>query len=184
MHAAKRPRLARTLASWPPIQRQFILRAMAESELKSWESTLSAFVSSNQSFQVVPRLPVAKLPAPTAEQAADSEPSPATDGPAAAPLAVRAISVLDSSFNPPTAARAALARASLRRLRSAGGRGGPTALLLPLATANADKPAAPAPLAHRLAMMVRFARHLRRGLLRDAPGAAAAAPAAIDVALT
>ena len=116
------------------------------------------------------------------EQCPAAENPPGRQGDAAG-LNVRSISVLDSSFNPPTAAHAALARASLQRLHSAGH--GPAALLLLLATSNADKPPAPAPLAHRLAMMARFARHLRRGFDDEAAHAAdSCAPAAIDVGLT
>lgn len=153
---------------------------MAESEaleLASWESTLTAFVSSDRPFQVVHRLPVAN-PA-TADPHAGAEQCPAADssagrqGPAGG--SVRSISVLDSSFNPPTAAHAALARASLRRARP----GGPATLLLLLATANADKPLGPASLAHRLAMISRFALQLRRGLLGDPR-----APTSIDIGLT
>lgn len=144
---------------------------MAESELESWESALSAFVSSDAPFQLVHRLRVAKRPA-EAERCHAAEPPTSPD--------VHAITVLDSSFNPPTAAHAALARASLRRLAlSASGR--PIGLLILLAIVNADKPPAPAPLAHRLAMMVRFARQLRQDFL-DAAGPSA--PAVIDVGLT
>ncbi|KAM3478682.1 hypothetical protein MY5147_002071 [Beauveria neobassiana] len=105
--------------------------------------------------------------------------------------------VLDASFNPPTRAHAHMAKAAVHAVleeqraavaeaercaalvgsvASGGGGGGggvavvvrpETRLVLLLAVANADKPAAPAPLEHRLAMIYAFARHLHDDLRRQ-----------------
>ncbi|KAK8148826.1 hypothetical protein G3M48_009036 [Beauveria asiatica] len=102
--------------------------------------------------------------------------------------------VLDASFNPPTRAHAHMAKAAVHAVLEeqraavaeaercaalvgsvAGGGGGgvaaivrpETRLVLLLAVANADKPAAPAPLEHRLAMIYAFAQHLHDDLRRQ-----------------
>ncbi|KID83003.1 Rossmann-like alpha/beta/alpha sandwich fold protein [Metarhizium guizhouense ARSEF 977] len=76
--------------------------------------------------------------------------------------------VLDSSFNPPTRAHAAMASSAVRWA-------GPRArLVLLLAVTNADKALVPAPLAVRLGMMEALARELVRGR----------APLQVDVAVT
>ncbi|OAA69813.1 cytidylyltransferase [Cordyceps fumosorosea ARSEF 2679] len=83
--------------------------------------------------------------------------------------------VLDASFNPPTLAHAHMAKLAVRdvlaeqRAALAGASAAPvvrpqTRLVLLLAVANADKPAAPAPLEHRLAMIYAFARRLQEEL--------------------
>lgn len=69
-----------------------------------------------------------------------------------------ALFVLDSSFNPPTAAHLKIAASALEEARP------PSRLLLLLATQNADKPSKPAWFEDRLVMMTMFAQDLRTHL--------------------
>ncbi|KAJ9160743.1 Nicotinamide mononucleotide adenylyltransferase [Coniochaeta hoffmannii] len=96
--------------------------------------------------------------------------------------------VLDSSFNPPSAAHLRMAReavlAEVEREGSGGKKGGGgVRLLLLLAVKNADKAAKPAGFEQRLAMMWAFARDVRRTLEEGEEGDARTG-VAIDVALT
>ncbi|KAM3511432.1 hypothetical protein MY11210_004924 [Beauveria gryllotalpidicola] len=131
-------------------------------------------------------------PKPTPETEVDEGPAPPEGtfaGARPADLQSRLL-VLDASFNPPTRAHAHMAKAAVHAVLeeqraavaeaercaalvgSVGGGVAPvvrpeTRLVLLLAVANADKPAAPAPLEHRLAMIYAFARHLRDDLQRQ-----------------
>ncbi|KAB5513231.1 hypothetical protein GE09DRAFT_1162840 [Coniochaeta sp. 2T2.1] len=94
--------------------------------------------------------------------------------------------VLDSSFNPPSAAHLRMARdAVLSELKKNGGTAKEdkerekVRLLLLLAVKNADKAAKPAPFEQRLAMMWAFARDVRTSLEETEQGSVN-----IDVALS
>jgi len=106
---------------------------------------------------------------------ADPTPSPPRSRPSR-------LVVLDSSFNPPTAAHLRMAtEAVLLAGRSEAG-GGATRLLLLLAVNNADKAAKPAAFEERLALMWAFARDVPTALEQE--GREGGDGVAIDVALS
>jgi nicotinamide-nucleotide adenylyltransferase len=133
--------------------------------------------------QAAPALP---LPLPSPWTYDDNGDDDAAGGP---------LVVLDSSFNPPTAAHMGMLLHSVRRATAAaaaaaGTKARPRALLL-LALANADKPEAPAPFAQRLGMMHAFAhdalavlageKEKTKDICADETAAAAAAAIEVDV---
>ena len=106
--------------------------------LSYFRNALQAFTSSASSFQVLRSIP-----------SSSTIPRPKT------------LYVLDSSFNPPTAAHLRLAASALV---SADPESSSKRLLLLLAIQNADKAPKPASFEHRLIMMTLFAEDLLRSL--------------------
>lgn len=100
-----------------------------------YASSLKEFLASPRSFEVLDRVPPDGLPANA-----------------------RSLFVLDSSFNPPTAAHLEIASSALQESPHS------SRLLLLLATQNADKPTKPASFEDRLVMMHLFAQELRSHL--------------------
>lgn len=86
--------------------------------------------------------------------------------------------VLDSSFNPPTAAHLKIATSALEDSRQ------PSRLLLLLATQNADKPSKPASFEDRLVMMTMFAQDLRSHLQSQLTSASPGELPEIDIGVT
>lgn len=173
----------------PSIERNMAAHALVPSPHKRlldfFRSALDAFQSSPASFRVVCTLGPRARDGPAAllqhRILATPQPQQPPPGGAAARLVV-----LDSSFNPPSAAHLRMAReavvAELVRTKAwarqreeeeegggagdggGGGGGGGVRLLLLLAVRNADKAAKPAAFEQRLAMMWAFARDVRRAL--------------------
>lgn len=104
-----------------------------------YASVLKNFVASAQTFDVLDTVP------PQSGHQRNAAPS-------------HSLFVLDSSFNPPTAAHLSIATSALEDSRR------PSRLLLLLATQNADKPSKPAWFEDRLVMMTLFAQDLRTHL--------------------
>ncbi|QKX56280.1 uncharacterized protein TRUGW13939_03381 [Talaromyces rugulosus] len=104
-----------------------------------YASVLKNFVASAQTFDILDTVP------PQTGQQRNAAPS-------------HSLFVLDSSFNPPTAAHLSIATSALEESRR------PSRLLLLLATQNADKPSKPAWFEDRLVMMTMFAQDLRTHL--------------------
>ncbi|KAK8913007.1 putative nicotinamide mononucleotide adenylyltransferase [Metarhizium anisopliae] len=119
---------------------------MSTKQTAAWfANALRSFSASGDAFRVLSTVP------------------PRTETPPPPP---DSLIVLDSSFNPPTRAHAAMASSAVRQA-------GPRArLVLLLAVTNADKAPAPAPLEVRLGMMEALAREL------------AVPPVQVDVAVT
>ncbi|MCJ1380575.1 hypothetical protein MMC17_003683 [Xylographa soralifera] len=123
--------------------------------LSYFRNTLQAFTSSSSSLQVLRTIPNSS-----------TNPRPKT------------IYVLDSSFNPPTAAHLRLATSALDSTDS---NSSSKRLLLLLAIQNADKAPKPASFEHRLVMMALFAEDL----LRSLPAKSAKdGSIAVDIAIT
>lgn len=111
--------------------------------LEFFSRSLASFQSSALPFCVICTLP-------------HQRPS-ARPGPRRRKRAASRLIVLDSSFNPPTVAHAAMAREAMNSL---GARARGAILVLLLAVNNADKAPRPASLAVRLGMMEAFGRDL------------------------
>ncbi|KAE9576451.1 Nicotinamide mononucleotide adenylyltransferase [Colletotrichum fructicola] len=109
--------------------------------------SLSSFQSSQDAFRVLCTLPHHR------ENAAPS-PFPSPRRPQ---QPVKRLVVLDSSFNPPTLAHLRMATSALK---TSGGAGAGTRLLLLLAVNNADKAPKPVAFAVRLGLMCAFAEDL------------------------
>ncbi|CRG85382.1 hypothetical protein PISL3812_02462 [Talaromyces islandicus] len=105
-----------------------------------YTAVLKNFVASAQAFDILDTVP------PQSEHQQRNDAS-------------RSLFVLDSSFNPPTAAHLKIAASALEEARPPSSR-----LLLLLATQNADKPSKPAWFEDRLVMMTKFAQDLRTHL--------------------
>ena len=130
-----------------PIDRKLLVEFFSRS--------LSAFQSSNSTFEVL-----CTLPHP--HQHAQPQPGPRR------PDDLRSLIVLDSSFNPPTVAHAQMAKDALRSLSGA-------RIVLLLSVNNADKAPQPASFPQRLGMMA----GLGLELLEEAGG-----DMAVDLAVT
>jgi len=128
--------------------------------LPTLQQSLYAFASSPHTFQILRTLP---------------HPTPKLSSP------LKALYILDSSFNPPT-------RAHLRICTSALLQDKPTAvpkrLLLLLATQNADKAPKPASFEQRLAMMSIFAEELVKDATSSAGGNHSDGDVIVDVGVT
>ncbi|OIW22944.1 hypothetical protein CONLIGDRAFT_637880 [Coniochaeta ligniaria NRRL 30616] len=150
------------------IERNMNARALLPTHkplLDFFRNALTTFQSSSTTFQVVCTLtprPRDNGPAQLLQHRILANPAPSP--PQGAPPA--RLVVLDSSFNPPSAAHLRMAAdAVLAELRSDRTReAGRVRLLLLLAVKNADKAAKPAAFEQRLAMMWAFAKDVRRTL--------------------
>lgn len=128
--------------------------------LPEFESALHAFTSSSSAFRIVR----------TINPAATSSQPPKT------------LYILDSSFNPPSAAHLALATSAVTRpiIKDPN----PHRLLLLFSTHNADKAPSPASFEHRLAMMALFAEDLSADLSKTSSAFLSRKDVAIDIGLT
>lgn len=99
-----------------------------------YASSLREFIASSRTFDILDQIP--------------SEPHNRHN--------TRSLFILDSSFNPPTAAHLDIAATALTEVHPSSSR-----LLLLLATQNADKPSKPASFEDRLVMMHLFAQELQ-----------------------
>jgi nicotinamide-nucleotide adenylyltransferase len=125
-----------------------------------YSSSLKDFIASPRTFEILDRVP--------------TDPSSAS----AHTHSLRSLYVLDSSFNPPSAAHLDIASSALEDSPRT------SRLLLLLATQNADKPAKPASFEDRLLMMTLFAQELRTHLQSSLPSLPAADLPQIDIGVT
>ncbi|KAB5582252.1 hypothetical protein GE09DRAFT_1074247 [Coniochaeta sp. 2T2.1] len=171
------------------IERNMNARALLPTHkplLDFFRTSLSSFQSSSSStpFSVICTLaprPPRDSPAQLLNHRILANPLPSPFPPVVAPP--EKLVVLDSSFNPPSAAHLRMASdAVLFELKNAGTddkEREKVRLLLLLAVKNADKAAKPAPFEQRLAMMWAFARDVRTSLEETEQGGVN-----IDVALS
>lgn len=122
-----------------------------------YASSLKEFIASPRTFEILDRVPTEAL---------------------AQTHSARSLFVLDSSFNPPTAAHLDIASSALQDSPRS------SRLLLLLATQNADKPTKPASFEDRLVMMNLFAQALRTHLESSLPSIASADIPQVDIGVT
>ncbi|KUL83844.1 hypothetical protein ZTR_06558 [Talaromyces verruculosus] len=124
-----------------------------------YASSLKEFISSPRTFEILDRVPTESHERRPAQNA-------------------RSLFILDSSFNPPTAAHLEIASTALEESPHS------SRLLLLLATQNADKPSKPASFEDRLVMMTLFAQELRTHLQSSLPSIPAADLPQVDIGVT
>lgn len=125
--------------------------------LRSFQNSLTSFRASGQSFRILSSHSISSAKSANSHE---SKRQPKT------------LFVLDSSFNPPSRAHFALARAAVTRphvttTEEQDRYPKPWRLLLLFATTNADKAAKPAAFEHRIAMMNCLANDLADRLAKD-----------------
>ncbi|OKL59183.1 hypothetical protein UA08_05662 [Talaromyces atroroseus] len=125
-----------------------------------YSSSLKEFIASPRTFEILDRVPADPTSVPLSTHNA------------------RSLFVLDSSFNPPSAAHLDIASSALEESPRS------SRLLLLLATQNADKPAKPASFEDRLLMMSLFAQELRIHLQSSLPSLPSADIPHIDIGVT
>lgn len=158
------------------IERNMNARALLPTHkplLDFFRTALASFQSSAAPFRVICTLTPPNLdggPAQLLQHRILANPRPVPPLPGCPPPA--RLVVLDSSFNPPSAAHLRMAAdAVLAELKSDQSTGaGRVRLLLLLAVKNADKAPKPAAFEQRLAMMWAFARDVRRTLEEEVEG--------------
>jgi nicotinamide-nucleotide adenylyltransferase len=134
--------------------------------LAFFSRSLNNFQSSSSPFQILYTL----LPHEAQQQLDNPGPLPPSQP-------VPHLTILDSSFNPPTAAHRDMALSATTSNPSSS----PSRILLLLAVQNADKAPRPAPFEQRLCMMEALAREI---LLHHHDGTGAGSVAAVDVGVT